>query len=122
MEKIEKNGNLNYLNPKEFPKMIRGEEDKGLKKVKKKIINDGSRSCYFINAKDDFKYYFFYKRKSLNLEEINAKILKGNNYEYYILPKLLIKHNNIVPEAGCKNPVKRSRKVVFPLPLGPSKE
>ncbi len=99
IEKIEKNGNLNYLNPKDFPKMIRGEEDKGLKEVKKKIINDESRSCYFINAKADFRYYFFYKRKSLNLEEINAKLLKGNNYEYYISPKLLIKHNNIVPEA-----------------------
>ena len=76
--------------------MIRGEEDKGLKEVKKKIINDGSRSCYFINAKDDFKYYFFYKRKSLNLKEINAKLLKGNNYEYYISPKLIIRRFNSV--------------------------
>ena len=99
IEKIEKNSNLNFLNPVDFPKMIRGEEDKGLKLVRKKIVNDSSGSCYFISAKDDLKYYFFYRRKSLNLEEINAKILKGDNYEYYTSPKLLIKHNNIVPEA-----------------------
>ena len=99
IEKIESAGNLNYLNPIDFPKMIRGEEDKGLKIVKKKLIDEISGSCYFVNARNDFKYYYFYKRKSFNIEQINPKMLKGNNYEYYISPKLLIKHNNIIPEA-----------------------
>ena len=49
-------------------------------------------------AKDDFKYYHIKGKKSFNLEEINANSLKGENYEYYTGPKLLIKHNNIVPE------------------------
>lgn len=32
------------------------------------------------------------------LEEISADELKGENYEYYMNKKLLIKHNSIVPE------------------------
>lgn len=99
INKIEKFGNLNYLNVKDFPKMIRGEEDKGLKHVKKIVNKDTNGTCFFIGAKDDFKYYYIKKNKSFNIEEIDAKILKGENYEYYTSPKLLIKHNNIIPEA-----------------------
>ena len=99
INKIEKIGDLNYLNVNEFPKMVRGEEDKGLKEVKRILRNDLDGSCLFINAKEDFKQYFLKKTKSFNIEEINAKLLKGNNYEFYTSPKLLIKHNNIIPEA-----------------------
>ena len=98
INKIEKLGNLNYMNIKDFPKMIRGEEDNGLVEVRKLVRNDKRGTCFFINAKNDFKYYHISKNKSFNIEEIDAKILKGNNYEYYTSPKLLIKHNNIIPE------------------------
>ncbi len=100
IKKIEKSGNLNYLNPRDFPKMVRGEEDKGLKQVREKIEKNISNSCLFINAKDDFQYYQIKKNKSFNIEEISADNLKGKNYEYYKGPKLLIKHNNIIPEAA----------------------
>ncbi len=99
IEKIEKVGDLNYLNHVDFPKMIRGEEETGLKLVKKKLRNDIRGSCFFISARNDFSYYVFKQNKSFNIEEIEAKALKGNNYEYYMKPKLLIKHNNIIPEA-----------------------
>ena len=99
IEKIEKKGDLNYLNPSDFPKMIRGEEDKGLIELKRILQNNQLGSCAFISARNDFRYYTFKKRKSLNIEEIDEKVLKGRNYEYYIGPKLLIKHNNIIPEA-----------------------
>jgi len=98
LDKIEKSGDLNYLNVKDFPKMIRGEEDKGLKKVKEHLRNDTKGSCYFISARNDFQNYYFKKRKSLNIEDIDAEILKGEDFEYYKGPKLLIKHNNIIPE------------------------
>jgi len=98
LEKIERKGDLNYLNPKDFPKMIRGEEDKGLIALKRKLQNNLQGSCIFISARNDFRYFTFKKRKSLNIEEIDEKILKGHNYEFYIGPKLLIKHNNIIPE------------------------
>ena len=96
---IEKVGDLNYINVEDFPKMIRGEEDKGLKEVKKLIRKDTNGTCSFINAKGDLKYYYINENKSFNIEEIDSKILKGENYEYYLAPKLLIKHNNIIPEA-----------------------
>jgi len=99
LEKIEKIGDLNYLNTINFPKMIRGEEEKGLRLVKKKLRKDTSGSCFFISARNDFTYYTFNKSRSFNIEEINTKILKGNDYEYYKKPKLLIKHNSIIPEA-----------------------
>ncbi|MFX1315020.1 MAG: Eco57I restriction-modification methylase domain-containing protein [Promethearchaeota archaeon] len=99
INKIEQNGDLNYLNPLDFPKMIRGEEDKGLKLIRHNIRNDSKGSCFFIHARNDFKYYYLQKNKSFNIEEISSNILKGENYEYYIKPKLLIKHNNIIPEA-----------------------
>jgi len=99
IEKVEKIGDLNYLNPVDFPKMIRGEEEKGLKLIKKKLRKDTNDSCFFISARNDFNYYIFRKIKSFNIEEVDPKILKGNNYEYYKQPKLLIKHNNIIPEA-----------------------
>lgn len=99
IEKIENSGDLNYLNPLDFPKMIRGEEDKGLKKVKQKLRKDTKGSCFFISARNDFSNYTFRKVKSLNIEEIDEKFLKGHNYEYYFGPRLLIKHNNIIPEA-----------------------
>ncbi|MFX1420337.1 MAG: Eco57I restriction-modification methylase domain-containing protein [Promethearchaeota archaeon] len=99
IEKIENFGDLNYLNPVDFPKMIRGEEEKGLKIVKKRLRKDTKGSCTFLSAKNDFSYYSYNKNKSLNIEEIDSLILKGNDYEYYRKPKLLIKHNNIIPEA-----------------------
>ena len=99
ISKIEKNGNLNYLNPLSYPKLIRGEEANGLILIKQKLRNDNKGPCFFINARNDFSYYSIRKSRSLNIEEIDAKVLKGNNYEYYIYPKLLIKHNNIIPEA-----------------------
>ena len=99
IEKIEKKGDLNFLNPRDFPKMIRGEEDKGLIEIKRRLQNNQHGSCVFISARNDFRYYTFKKGKSLNIEEIDEKILKGRNYEFYVGPKMLIKHNNIFPEA-----------------------
>lgn len=99
IEKIEKIGDLNYLNHLDFPKMIRGEEETGLKIVKRKLRKDTTGSCFYISARNDFNYYTFKKNKTFNIEELNSKILKGYNYEYYLTPKLLIKHNNIIPEA-----------------------
>jgi hypothetical protein len=98
IEKIEKVGDLNYLNPLDFPRMIRGEEEIGLEQVKRKIRKTTTGSCFFISARNDFTYYTFSKNKSFNIEELDPKILKGTNYEYYTKPKLLIKHNNIIPE------------------------
>ncbi len=99
IEKIEKIGDLNYLNSVDFPRMIRGEEEKGLEIVKRKLRKDISGSCFFVSARNDFNYYIFKKNKTFNIEELDPKILKGNDYEYYKEPKLLIKHNNIIPEA-----------------------
>ncbi|MHA2290362.1 MAG: HsdM family class I SAM-dependent methyltransferase [Promethearchaeota archaeon] len=99
INKIEENGDLNYLNINRTPKMIRGEEDKGLKHITKFIEENASNSCYFIKAKGDFNYYYFTKDKSFNIEVVDPKILKGNNFEFYIKPKLLIKHNNIFPQS-----------------------
>ena len=99
IDKIEKKGDLNYLNHLDFPRMIRGEEDKGLKQIKAILKNNLKGSCYFINAKGDFQYYYLNKNKSFNIEEVSDRELKGNDYVYYKNPKLLIKHNNIIPEA-----------------------
>jgi len=99
IQKIEKSGDMNFINIEDFPKMIRGEEDKGLKEIRKIVKKDINGTCYFVNAKDDFKYYYLKKNKSFNIEEISPNLLKGNYYEYYTSPKLLIKHNNIIPEA-----------------------
>ncbi|MFX1567885.1 MAG: Eco57I restriction-modification methylase domain-containing protein [Promethearchaeota archaeon] len=99
IEKIENISDLNYLNPLDFPKMIRGEEEKGLKIVKENLRNDTNGSCFFISARNDFNYYNFKRNKSFKIGDVDSKILKGNNYEYYLKPKLLIKHNNIIPEA-----------------------
>ncbi len=99
INKIEHSGDLNYLNIKDFPMMIRGEEAKGLKKIKNSIKNNLEGSCFYINAKEDFTYFYFKKRKSFDINNISAEILKGHNYEYYMNPKLLIKHNNIYPQA-----------------------
>ncbi|MEJ2250458.1 MAG: N-6 DNA methylase [Candidatus Lokiarchaeota archaeon] len=98
LQKIEKKSDLNYLNVNKFPKLIRGEEAKGLKAVKLNLQDNLRNSCYFINAKKDLSYYYFQKRKSFQIEKVSPKVLKGNDYEFYLDPKLLIKHNNIVPE------------------------
>jgi hypothetical protein len=79
--------------------MIRGEEDKGLKQVRKILKNNSKSSCLFISARNDLKYYYLTKTKSFNIKEIDSNLLKGEDYEYYTKPKLLIKHNNIIPEA-----------------------
>jgi len=99
INKIEHSGDLNYLNIKKFPKFIRGEEDKGLKEVKKLVKSHAKDSCVYINAKEDLTYYSINKNKSFNIEKVDAKVLKGQNYEFYLNPKLLIKHNNIIPQA-----------------------
>ena len=99
INKVELNGDLNYLNIQDFPKFIRGEEHLGLKKVRKILSGDVDASCYFINAKDDFDYYLMRKNKSFEIESIDSSMLKGNDYEYYKNKKLLIKHNNIFPQA-----------------------
>ena len=96
---IEKKGDLNYLNINRIPNMIRGEEDKGLKQVTKLIEENTNNSCYFIKAKEDFNYYYFNKDKTFDIENIDPRILKGNAFEFYIKPKLLIKHNNIFPQS-----------------------
>ena len=99
INKIESNGDLNYINIQDFPKFIRGEEDLGLKKVRKILSDNVKASCYFINAKDDFDYYLMNKNKSFDIESIDSSTLKGDEYEYYTNKKLLIKHNNIIPQA-----------------------
>jgi hypothetical protein len=99
INKIEQNGNLNYLNVCDFPKLIRGEEDKGLRAIKAIIENHIQGSCIFLNAKNDFMHYHYQRKKSFDIDKINPKKLKGNDYEYYLKPKLLIKHNNTYPVA-----------------------
>jgi hypothetical protein len=91
---------LNYLNVKDYPFLIRGEEDKGLKLVKELVNDKSNNSCYFLNAKDDFNYFYLNKSKSFELEKLSPNDLKGISYEYYTEPKLLIKHNNIYPQAA----------------------
>ena len=100
IEKIEKVGDLNLLNIKDFPNMIRGEEANGLKEVKKLLKAKTGGSCNFIFAKDDFQYYHYTKNKPFDLDKVDSKILKGQNFEYYTQPKLLIKHNTILPQAA----------------------
>lgn len=99
LDKIEKTGNLNYLNVQDFPKLIRGEEDRGLAAVRDILEDNLSGSCIFLNAKNDLMRYRFQKNKSFDIGKINPKKLKGENYEYYTNPKLLIKHNNTFPVA-----------------------
>lgn len=99
INKIEISGDVNYLNIKRIPSMIRGEEDEGLKQVKGLLEKNTTNSCYFVKAKGDFNYYYFKKDKSFDLEKLDPKILKGNDFEYYTRPKLLIKHNSIFPQA-----------------------
>jgi len=99
INKLEIEGDLNYLNIQRFPQMIRGEEDKGLNQIKPQINLNTNGSCFFINAKEDFDFYYFKKNKSFDLQKIDPKVLKGVNYEFYTSPKLLIKHNNIYPQA-----------------------
>ena len=99
INKIEKLGDLNYLNIERIPNMIRGEEAKGLKQVRKLIEKNTNNNCYFIKAKEDFTYYHFNKNKSFDIEKTDPRILKGTNFEYYKNPKLLIKHNSIYPQS-----------------------
>ena len=99
INKIEITGDLNYLSIKHIPDMIRGEEDKGLRQILNLIEENTNNSCFFIKAKEDFDYYNFKRNKSFNIEMANPKILKGKNFEFYTNPKLLIKHNNIFPQA-----------------------
>ncbi|MBD3193502.1 MAG: N-6 DNA methylase [Candidatus Lokiarchaeota archaeon] len=97
--KIEKKANINYLNVIDFPTLIRGEEAEGLRLVKKEINQNKVGSCYYIDAKQDLSFYYFTRNERFDIFSIDGSKLKGNNYEYYIKPKLLIKHNNIYPEA-----------------------
>lgn len=99
INKIETLGDLNYLNIERIPSMIRGEEDKGLEQVLNLVEENSTNSCYFVKAKSDFNYYYIKKDKTFNIEIIAPKVLKGNNLEFYINPKLLIKHNSIFPQS-----------------------
>jgi len=99
VNKIENSGDVNYLSITRIPKMIRGEEDKGLKQIINLIEENTTNSCYFIKAKGDFNYYYFNKDKSFDIENVDPKILKGSKFEYYTNPKLLIKHNSIFPQS-----------------------
>ncbi len=99
VNKIENSGDVNYLNIERIPNMIRGEEDRGLKQVIDLIEQNTTNSCYFIKAKGDFNYYYFRKDKSFDIENVDPKVLKGKVFEYYICPKLLIKHNSIFPQS-----------------------
>ena len=99
INKIEKSGDVNYLNIERIPNMIRGEEAKGLKQVIGLIKENTSNNCYFIKAKGDFNYYYFNKDKSFDIEKADPRILKGTNFEFYTNPKLLIKHNSIFPQS-----------------------
>ncbi|MEJ2293306.1 MAG: Eco57I restriction-modification methylase domain-containing protein [Candidatus Lokiarchaeota archaeon] len=99
LDKIEKVGNLNYLNIQDFPKLIRGEEDRGLAAVKDILQDNVSGSCIFLNAKNDLMSYRYQKSKSFDIGKISPTMLKGEMYEYYTNPKLLIKHNNTFPVA-----------------------
>ena len=96
---IEQQGDLNYLNINDFPKLIRGEEAKGLRRVKEVLQKENGGDCYYIDAKYDFQYYYFQKNKPFELKSISSDLLKGDSKEYYTSPKLLIKHNSIYPEA-----------------------
>jgi len=99
INKIEKSGDVNYLNIERIPNMIRGEEAKGLKQVRNLIEENTINNCYFIKAKEDFSYYHFTKDKSFDIEKADPRILKGTNFEFYTNPKLLIKHNSIFPQS-----------------------
>ena len=99
INKIEKSGDVNYLNIERIPNMIRGEEAKGLKQVRNLIEENTINNCYFIKAKEDFNYYYFTKDKSFDIEKADPRILKGTNFEFYTNPKLLIKHNSIFPQS-----------------------
>ncbi|MHA1782074.1 MAG: Eco57I restriction-modification methylase domain-containing protein [Promethearchaeota archaeon] len=100
INKIEKNSDLNYLNFIDFPNMIRGEEDNGLRLIREIIEPNPFNDCIFLNAKTDLHYFYIKKVKSFDLYKISPELLKGTNYEYYVSPKLLIKHNSIFPEAA----------------------
>ncbi|MHA1240022.1 MAG: HsdM family class I SAM-dependent methyltransferase, partial [Promethearchaeota archaeon] len=99
INKIEKSGDVNYLNIERIPNMIRGEEAKGLKQIRALIEENIDNTCYFIKAKGDFNYYYFTKNKSFDLEKADPRVLKGTNFEFYTNPKLLIKHNSIFPQS-----------------------
>ena len=45
----------------DFPKMIRGEEEKGLRLVKENVKKGTDGSCFFVSARNDFNYFFFKK-------------------------------------------------------------
>jgi hypothetical protein len=67
--------------------------------VREGIKAHPNENCLFINAKDDFNYYHMKKNKSFDIDSINSESLKGKDYRYYKGKKLLIKHNNIIPQA-----------------------
>lgn len=99
INRIERKGDLNYLSVKDYPKFIRGEEAKGLSIIKRALKEKTQGSCFFIDAKRDFEYFYFKKSQKFDLDKVDEDLLKGENKEYYQGSKLLIKHNNIYPEA-----------------------
>lgn len=96
IEYIEKNSNLNYLNIRDF-KMVRGEEEAPLKKIRKKIQQkrflEFKKEYFLINAKQDIEKFKLKKNKVVNLSGLSTK----KDILFYKTPKLLIKHNTIYP-------------------------
>ncbi len=97
IEQIEKAGDVNYLNPWDFPDLKRGEEDQGLKRVRSALLSYDSKLCAFISAKNDFSPYYLHPQKSFDLGQVQTQ--KDPRF-YAAGPKLLIKHNSIAPEAA----------------------
>ena len=96
IDHIERTGDLNLLNPREFPDLKRGEEDQGLKRVKGALQAFTPELCAFVTAKNDFSPFSLQPQKSLDLNSVQTQ--KDTRF-YAAGPKLLIKHNSIIPEA-----------------------
>ncbi|HMF32739.1 MAG TPA: TaqI-like C-terminal specificity domain-containing protein, partial [Candidatus Lokiarchaeia archaeon] len=97
---IEEAGDLNFLNARDFPDMKRGEEEKGLKRVKASLKNIGENNpnaCGFLAARNDFASFALRPQKFFDLSAVQ---LQKERRFYQAGSKLLIKHNSIIPEAA----------------------
>ncbi len=97
IDHIEQIANLNFLNPRDFPDLKRGEEDQGLKRVRSALEPFNEKLCAFITAKNDFSPFYLHTQKSFALGQVQTQ--KDPRF-YTAGPKMLIKHNSIVPEAA----------------------
>ncbi|OLS12808.1 MAG: hypothetical protein RBG13Loki_3571, partial [Promethearchaeota archaeon CR_4] len=96
IDQIEQKGDFNLLNPRDFPDLKRGEEDQGLQRVKAALQAFMPELCAFVTAKNDFSLFSLRPQKSLDLNTVKTQ--KDPRF-YAPGPKLLIKHNSIIPEA-----------------------